>query len=452
MSIESKIAPANDPDGTYYLDIDPEKIAKSSTLEKLYIKGGNELNGTIQISGAKNAALKLMCASLLTDEPLELVNMPVHLGDIRTLAGVLDYIGAQVSMRSDGLAILHTKEIEKPEAPYDLVRKMRASVLVLGPMLARKKRAIVSLPGGCAIGSRPVDYHIEGLRAMGADIRIEQGNIIALAPNGLKGAEYSFPRISHTGTENLMMAATLAQGTTILNNCAREPEVEDLGNCLIAMGAEIEGLGTNRIVIHGKPALHGARHTVLSDRIETGTWMIAVGLTGGNITLERASLDHLGALLGPLAEAGVHIEEQKDGRIKVWRNGKRLKSIDIMTEPYPGFPTDLQAQMMTLLTLAEGAGMITETIFENRFMHVPELNRMGANIHIQGNSAIIRGVEELHGTTVMATDLRASVALVLAGLAAQGETILDRVYHLDRGYENIVDKLTACGADIIRRD
>lgn len=437
--------------GAKYLTIHPEEISKASKLDKLRIKGGKELRGEIQVSGAKNAALKLMCASLLTDQELRLENMPVHLGDIKTLAAVLNYIGVDVALRSDGIASLRAGDIQNPEAPYDLVRKMRASVLVLGPMLARYGKAKVSLPGGCAIGTRPVDFHIEGLKAMGADIRIEQGNIIAKAPEGgLKGAEYTFPRVSHTGTENLMMAATLAEGTTVLNNCAREPEVSDLGHCLIAMGARIEGLGTNRITIHGSRELKGTTHQVIDDRIETGTWLIAVGLTGGEMILKNASLAHLTALLGPLSEAGVHVEQLEKGDIKVWRNGRRLKGIDIMTEPYPGFPTDLQAQMMALLTMSEGAGMITETIFENRFMHVPELNRMGANIHVQGNSAIIRGVSQLHGTTVMATDLRASVALVLAGLVAQGETILDRVYHLDRGYEQMVEKLQALGADVER--
>ena len=441
---------ANDANPDDYIVIDPTAMAKTSKLEKLRIRGGNELKGHIEISGAKNAALKLMCASLLTDELLVLDNMPVNLGDIKTLAGVLQHIGVQVGLRKDGTAFLHAQNITRPEAPYDLVRKMRASILVLGPLLARHKKAIVSLPGGCAIGTRPVDFHIEGLKAMGADIVIEKGNIIANAPQGLKAAHYTFPRVSHTGTENLMMAATLAQGTTILSNCAREPEVSDLGKCLIAMGAQIEGLGTNQITIHGKAALKGTKHAVLPDRIETGTWLIAVGLTGGELVLEKASLNHLKSLLGPLSDAGVHVEEIDKTTVKVWRNGRRLKGIDIMTEPYPGFPTDLQAQMMTLLTKAEGAGMITETIFENRFMHVPELNRMGAHIHVQGNSAIIRGVEQLHGASVMATDLRASVALVLAGLAAKGETILDRVYHLDRGYENIVKKLSAVGADIER--
>ena len=453
IAMKDKAMPANDPGNNSdadVIDIDPAMIAKTSPLDKLLIRGGNELHGTIPISGAKNAALKLMCATLLTDQKITFYNMPVHLGDIQTLAGVLQHIGVDVVLRKDGLATMQATSIQRPEAPYDLVRKMRASILVLGPLLARNNEAIVSLPGGCAIGTRPVDFHIEGLKAMGAEITIDAGNIVAKAPDGLKGAKYTFPRVSHTGTENLMMAATLAEGRTVLGNCAKEPEVSDLGECLISMGAEIEGLGTNQITIHGKPSLEGTTHSVLSDRIETGTWLIAVGLTGGELVLEKTSLKHLKSLLGPLSEAGVHIEEMGGDRIKVWRNGRRLKGIDIMTEPYPGFPTDLQAQMMTLLTKADGAGMITETIFENRFMHVPELNRMGANIHVQGNSAIIRGVRKLTGATVMATDLRASVALVLAGLVAEGETILDRVYHLDRGYEKIVDKLTAVGADIKR--
>ncbi|MCB9989596.1 MAG: UDP-N-acetylglucosamine 1-carboxyvinyltransferase [Rhodospirillales bacterium] len=418
-------------------------------MEKICIRGGKRLEGTIAISGAKNAALKLMCAALLTDETLQLTNMPVTLGDIRTLGGVLQHIGAVVALRSDNVGIIRAREITTPVAPYDLVRKMRASIMVLGPLLARHHEAVVSLPGGCAIGTRPVDFHIEGLRAMGADIIIEDGYIKAKAPGGLKGAHYTFPKVSHTGTENLMMAATLAEGTTILSNAAREPEVEDLGNCLIAMGAKIEGLGTPKITIHGVKKLHGATHQVIADRIETGTFMVAVGLTGGKLRLKNTRLDLLAALVGPLEEAGVIIEE--DGNdIIVSRNGHRLKGIDIMTEPYPGFPTDMQAQFMTMLALSEGAGMVTETIFENRFMHVPELCRMGANITVHGGSAIVRGVEKLTGAEVMATDLRASVALVLAGLVAEGETTVNRVYHLDRGYENIVGKLTACGADIER--
>lgn len=425
-------------------------LLKSSGLEAIRIRGGQSLNGTIEISGAKNAALKLMCATLLTDQPLQLTNMPVTLGDIRTLAGVLAHIGTTVALRADGVAIFHTPEIKTPVAPYDLVRKMRASILVLGPLLARNHYAEVSLPGGCALGTRPVDFHIEGLRAMGAEITLEDGYIKARAPaGGLRGARYAFPKISHTGTENLMMAASLARGETILDNAAREPEVSNLAECLIAMGAKIEGHGTSRIVIQGVPALGGAVHPVLPDRIETGTWMIAVGLTGGALRLKNTSLDHLTALLGPLAQAGVDIRTE-GGDILVTRAGGRIRGIDIMTEPYPGFPTDLQAQMMTMLTLCEGAGMVTETIFENRFMHVPELCRMGANITVHGSSALVRGVEKLKGAEVMATDLRASVSLVLAGLVAEGTTTVNRIYHLDRGYERIVEKLAGCGAVIER--
>ncbi len=423
---------------------------KSSGLEKIVVRGGNQLNGEIAIRGAKNAALKLMCAALLTEEPLQLTNMPVSLGDIQTMATLLQHIGVTVAMRDDGVAVMRAGQIKDPRAPYDLVRKMRSSIMVLGPLLARNGLAEVSLPGGCAIGTRPVDFHIEGLRAMGAEIILEDGYIKAKAPEGLKGATYTFPKVSHTGTENLMMAATLAKGTTVLNNTAREPEVSDLAECLIAMGAQIEGHGTSRITITGVPALKSATHDVIADRIETGTYMIAVGLTGGELRLKHTSIEHLGSLMGPLTEAGVDIRQDGDDVIAK-RNGHRPKGIDIMTEPHPGFPTDLQAQFMAMLTLCDGAGMITETIFENRFMHVPELNRMGANITVQGNSAIIRGVETLKGAEVMATDLRASVALVLAGLVAEGETTINRIYHLERGYENIVDKLRACGAEIDKK-
>ncbi len=429
--------------------IPPVEI-KPSGLEALRIRGGQSLNGTIAVSGAKNAALKLMCATLLTDQPLQLTNMPVTLGDIRTLAGVLQHIGTNVALRADGVALFHTPDIRTPVAPYDLVRMMRASILVLGPLLARNGYAEVSLPGGCALGTRPVDFHIEGLRAMGADIVLEDGYIKARAPTGgLRGAAYAFPKVSHTGTENLMMAATLARGQTVLDNAAREPEVSNLAECLIAMGAHIEGHGTSRIVVQGVQNLGGATHAVLPDRIETGTWMIAAGLTGGSLRLTNASLTHLAALLGPLARAGVEVV-QEGGDILVKRKNGRIRGTDIMTEPYPGFPTDLQAQMMTMLTLCEGAGMVTETIFENRFMHVPELCRMGADITVHGSSALVRGVETLKGAEVMATDLRASVSLVLAGLVAEGETVVNRIYHLDRGYERIVEKLSGCGAVIER--
>lgn len=432
------------------MDMPEQKPAiKPSGLDKIRVSGGRQLNGTISVSGAKNAALPLMCTSLLTEDPIQFLNAPVSLVDIRTLCAVLQEIGTQVMIRNDGSALLQTKEIKSFSAPYDLVRKMRASVLVLGPLLARHGAAEVSLPGGCAIGTRPVDLHIDGLKAMGAKILLEDGYIKAAAPNGLTGAHINFPKVSVGATENLMMAATLAKGTTTLSNAAREPEIIDLGECLIRMGARITGLGTPEITIQGVEKLGGATHPVLADRIETGTYMIAVALTGGELRLKNTRLDHLTALVSPLEEAGVTIE-QSGNDIIVSRNGSPLKGTDIMTEPYPGFPTDLQAQFMTMLTLCEGAGMVTETIFENRFMHVPELCRMGANIRVQGKSAIIRGVEKLNGAEVMATDLRASASLILAALVAHGDTTINRIYHLDRGYENIVEKLSKCGAKIER--
>ncbi len=390
-----------------------------------------------------------MCACILSAEPLQLENLPISLGDIKTLSSVLETLGTRIAIREDGVGVLHAKEIASHIAPYELVRKMRASILVLGPLLARVGKAEVSLPGGCAIGTRPVDLHIDGLIKMGAEIEIEGGYIKADVPNGLKGASITFPKVSVGATENLMMAATLAEGVTTLHNAAREPEIVDLGECLIKMGARIEGLGSDKIIITGVKALHGATHSVVADRIETGTWMIGVCLTGGEVRLKKARLDHLTSLIAPLEEAGLKISED-GGDIIVSRNDTPLRGTDIMTEPYPGFPTDLQAQFMTMLTLCDGAGMVTETIFENRFMHVPELCRMGADIRPQGHSAIIRGVKTLKGAEVMATDLRASVALVLAALVAEGETIVNRIYHLDRGYENIVDKLGKVGAKIER--
>ncbi len=423
---------------------------KTSTLDKLRVRGGNRLNGDIPISGAKNAGLKHMCAALLTDQPVQFTNMPVTLGDVRTLSEVLDYLGMRVALRSDGVAMLHTPTIKTTTAPYDLVRKMRASVLVLGPLLAREGKAEISMPGGCAIGTRPVDLHLKGFEAMGATIELDGGYIKATAPaGGLKGAHITFPFVSVGATENIMMAATLAKGTTILSNAAREPEIVDQGNALIAMGAKIEGLGTSEIRIEGVQSLNGVNHACLPDRIETGTYMCAVGLTGGEVRLKNTRTDLLASLIGPLRGAGMKIEQDGNDVI-VYRNGSNLQGIDIMTEPYPGFATDLQAQFMAMLTMCKGAGMVTETVFENRFMHVPELVRMGANISVQGNSAIVRGVSSLRGAEVMATDLRASVALVLAGLAAEGETIVNRIYHLERGYENIVAKLTNVGADIER--
>lgn len=426
-----------------------ENPSAKSGMDKIRIRGGQRLNGTITVSGAKNAALPLMCASLLSPEPLQLTNMPVSLGDIQTLGAVLAEMGVRVALRPDGVAVLHAATITAHTAPYELVRKMRASVLVLGPLLARCGAAEVSLPGGCAIGTRPVDLHIDALRRMGAEITIEGGYIRATAPHGLKGAEITFEKVSVGATENLMMAAALADGVTVLRNAALEPEIVDLGDCLNAMGAQVTGLGTDTITITGVKTLHAAAHAVIPDRIETGTWMIAVTLTGGKLVLQNARIDHLHALVDPLEKAGATIAATAD-TITISRNGKPLTGTDIMTAPYPGFPTDLQAQFMTMLTLCEGAGMVTETIFENRFMHVPELGRMGAHITVHNGSALIRGVPHLTGAEVMATDLRASASLVLAGLVAKGDTVVNRIYHLDRGYENIVEKLGNCGAQIER--
>jgi UDP-N-acetylglucosamine 1-carboxyvinyltransferase len=417
-------------------------------MDKIRITGGRELNGTIPISGAKNAALKLMCAGLLTESTLRLENAPNALRDIQSQTDLMAHMGCRIERGGSQISIDAAK-INDFTAPYDLVRKMRTSILVLGPILARFGQAKVSLPGGCAIGTRPIDLHIKGLEQMGAQIRLDQGYIDAQAPAGLKGAKILFPKVSVGATENLMMAATLAKGETVLSNAAREPEITDLGECLVKMGAQIEGLGTDTIRIEGVKTLGGATHSILPDRIETGTYIIAAGMTGGTITLKNARIEHLSALIGLLCQAGMEIEKSGNDII-VSRNGLRLKGIDIMTEPYPGFPTDLQAQFMAMLTLAEGAGMVTETIFENRFMHVPELVRMGADITVQGHSAIVRGVDKLKGAEVMATDLRASVALVLAGLVAEGETTVHRIYHLDRGYEDIVGKLSACGAKVER--
>lgn len=405
------------------------------------------MNGDIRISGAKNSALKLMCAALLSDESLHLENAPNTLRDMKSQTELLTHLGCTVSTDNDLMA-LNAGNITSQTAPYDIVRKMRGSILVLGPLLARFGQASVSLPGGCAIGTRPVDMHIKALEEMGAQIKIEGGYINARAPQGgLQGAKILFPKISVGATENLMMAATRAKGTTILANSAREPEIEDLGECLIKMGAKITGLGSETITIEGTPHLNGARHSVVPDRIETGTYLMACAMTGGTVRLQNTRIEHLSAALGAMRQAGIEVEQ--DGKdIIVHRNGERLKGCDIMTEPHPGFPTDLQAQFMAMLTIAQGAGMVTETIFENRFMHVPELNRMGANITVHGNSAIIRGVEQLTGAEVMATDLRASVALVMAGLVAKGETTVNRIYHLERGYENITGKLGGVGAII----
>jgi UDP-N-acetylglucosamine 1-carboxyvinyltransferase len=424
-------------------------------MPKIKIIGGNPLHGEIPISGAKNAALKLVCAGLLASEELKLTNVPTSLRDMTTLADLLRYLGAEIDMNDDAktMSIRAVGGIEKTLAPYDLVRKMRASILVLGPLLARHGEAKVSLPGGCAIGSRPVDLHLMGLEAMGADIKIEDGYVIAKSPKGgLKGAEILFPKVSVGATEHLLMTATLANGTTTLSNAAMEPEITDLAECLVKMGAYIEGIGTNTLIIHGVETLKGAEHSVIPDRIETGTFMIAAALTGGDVTLTNTRANTLDSVTALLRKAGADVTISGD-KIRVRRQDdlKSMRGIDIMTEPYPGFPTDMQAQAMTMLTLCDGAGMVTETIFENRFMHVPELVRMGANITVQGNSAIVRGVDTLKGAQVMATDLRASVALVIAGLCAtEGETTVNRIYHLERGYEDIAGKLSAVGADIRR--
>ena len=414
-------------------------------MDRIRIRGGKPLYGSITIGGAKNAALPLMAAGLLTDERLVLGRVP-RLADIATMTALVAQHGVDVV--PDGRTLSIGGSITNTEAPYDIVRKMRASILVLGPLLARMREARVSLPGGCAIGTRPVDLHLKGLEQMGAAINLDGGYVNATAPGGLHGAHIVLPFASVGATENLLMAATLADGQTILANAAREPEIGDLAACLTAMGAKIDGAGTDRLVVQGVKSLHGAHHSIVADRIETGTYACAVAITGGEITLQGARSTHLGALMHALSEAGCEVTERDDAMTV--RRVDGLRGIDAMTEPYPGFPTDMQAQFMAVMSVAEGAAMVTETIFENRFMHVPELNRMGARINVHGASAIIRGVATLSGAPVMATDLRASVSLVLAGLAARGETVVNRVYHLDRGYEALEEKLASCGATIER--
>jgi UDP-N-acetylglucosamine 1-carboxyvinyltransferase len=416
-------------------------------MDRIVIRGGLPLSGAIPIAGAKNAALPLMAASLLTDETLVLANLP-ELADIRTMADLLAQHGVSVTPGSNGLE-LSARQITSTTAPYDLVRRMRASFLVLGPLLARCGEAKVSLPGGDEIGVRPVDLHIKGLQRLGAEVELAGGYIEARAPQGLKGAEIAFPSVSVGATEHLLMAASLADGETVLSNAAREPEITDLAHCLNAMGAQIEGIGTDRLTVRGVTRLRGARHSVISDRIETGTYIMAVAAAGGEVRLEGARLDHLEAVVRVLESADIRIQE-RDGGLLVRRSTGRIDGVDVMTEPYPGFPTDMQAQIMALMTIADGAAMITETIFENRFMHVPELMRLGANINVQGPSALVRGVKRLTGAPVMATDLRASVSLVIAGLIAEGETVINGVHHLDRGYERLEEKLAACGARIER--
>jgi UDP-N-acetylglucosamine 1-carboxyvinyltransferase len=414
-------------------------------MDKLAIQGGTPLEGEVAISGAKNAALPILCAGLLTSEPLLVSHVP-DLRDVTTNIKLLEVMGAHVQ-REGNKVFVDAGKVSELVAPYELVKTMRASVLTLGPLTARFGEARVSLPGGCAIGSRPVDLHIKGLQAMGAEITIEQGYMHAKAKR-LKGARIFFDTVTVTGTENLMMAAALAEGKTVLENAAREPEVVDLANCLLAMGAKIEGHGSDIITVHGVERLHGANYRVMPDRIEAGTFLAAAAATRGKITVNDVRADILDAVLDKLREAGASIKVNADS-IMLSMQG-RPKAVNVRTAPYPGFATDMQAQFMALNAIADGTGVVTETIFENRFMHVQELRRLGAQIDIQGNTAIVRGADQLEGATVMATDLRASACLVIAGLAAKGETIIDRIYHLDRGYEHIEEKLSKVGAQIRR--
>jgi UDP-N-acetylglucosamine 1-carboxyvinyltransferase len=420
-------------------------------MDRIAIIGGTRLTGEIPISGAKNSAIKLMAASLLTDQPLRLTNMP-RLADTRFLGRLLQRLGVDVQ-ESDGLdgpeTLLRTPEIVSAIAPYDLVRQMRASFNVLGPLVARAGHAKVSLPGGCTIGARPVDLHLKALEALGASIDLHEGYVYAQAPRGLKGGEIEFPFVSVGATEHTLLAAVLANGDTEIRNAAREPEIGDLAECLNAMGAKIEGAGTSVIQVQGVPRLGGATHAVIPDRIETGTYAVAAAMAGGDVRLTRTRSDFVEALLLKMEEAGVEIERAAHS-VTVRRGPDRLRAVDVDTQPYPDFATDLQAQFMALMTLAEGESVIRETIFENRFMHAPELARLGADISVHGGEARVKGVEQLYGAPVMATDLRASVSLVVAGLAARGETIVNRVYHLDRGFERLEEKLGACGAEIRR--
>lgn len=419
-------------------------------MDSILVKGGGKLNGVIPIAGAKNACLTLMPATLLTDGPLTLTNAP-RLSDITTMTELLQSLGVEVTSLQNGKVLaLSSEKITNHRADYDIVRKMRASILVLGPMLARDGHAIVSLPGGCAIGARPVDLHLQVLAAMGAELELRDGYVHAKAMGGrLTGAVYEFPIVSVGATENALMAASLARGTTVLKNAACEPEIVDLARCLRRMGAQIDGEGTSDITIQGVDRLGGATHPVVTDRIELGTYMLAPAICGGEVELLGGRIDLLSAFCEKLDAAGVSITETERG-LKVSRHGDRVRAIDVITAPFPGFPTDLQAQIMALLCTADGMSVLEERIFENRFMHAPELIRMGANINVQGGVAHVKGVTKLKGAPVMATDLRASVSLILAGLAAEGETLVSRVYHLDRGYEYVEDKLRACGALIER--
>ncbi len=418
-------------------------------MDRLIIKGGEPLHGTIPISGAKNSALKLMAACLLTDQPLTLRNMP-NLRDTRFLAELLGTLGVEVYWpKGETTCRFNAATLTSTIAPYEQVRKMRASFNVLGPLLAREGHATVSLPGGCAIGARPVDLHLQAFEAMGADLKIEEGYVKAAAIHGLKGAHISFRFASVGATEHAILAATLAKGTTILENAAREPEIADLANCLNTMGAKISGAGSGKITIEGVDKLSGADYDVMPDRIEAGTYAMAAAAAGGEVTLTGAPVEALGSLMSHMRRAGITVESDKD-TIRIARNGARLQAVNVETAPHPGFPTDLQAQFMALMSTAEGTSVIRENIFENRFMHAPELSRLGADIQVRGQEAIVNGVEQLKGAPVMATDLRASVSLVIAGLVAEGETVVNRIYHLDRGFERLEEKLSACGASVER--
>jgi len=418
-------------------------------MDSIIVKGNGPLKGQIPIAGAKNACLTLMPATLLSDEPLTLTNAP-RLSDIKTMSALLQSLGCEVSQLQDGqVLVMSSHDLDNHVADYDIVRKMRASILVLGPMLARDGHAVVSLPGGCAIGARPVDLHLKALEAMGAELELKEGYVHAKAPGGLKGGRFEFPVVSVGATENALMAATLAKGTTVLKNAAREPEIVDLAECLRRMGAQIDGEGTDTITIQGVDRLGGATHPVVTDRIELGTYMLAPAICGGEVECLGGRIDLLGAFCEKLDSAGIEVTETDKG-LKVARRNGRVSAVDVTTEPFPGFPTDLQAQMMALMCIAEGTSVLEEKIFENRFMHAPELLRMGAEIDVQGGTATVTGVERLKGAPVMATDLRASVSLILAGLAAEGETVVNRVYHLDRGYERVEEKLGNVGAHIER--
>jgi len=423
-------------------------------MDRIVIRGGAALSGRLPISGAKNAALALLPCALLTDQPLTLSNLP-RLADVDGFGHLLNGMGVSTAIAGGSpdefgrTMTLDATRISSTVAPYDFVRKMRASILVLGPLIARMGEATVSLPGGCAIGNRPIDLHLKALEQLGAEIEITAGYVKATAPDGgLKGGAITFPIVSVGATENALMAASLASGETVIDNAAREPEIVDLCRCLVAMGAEIEGIGTERLVVHGKPRLHGADYRVMPDRIEAGSYACAAAITGGELELVGADIDDMGAILASLRETGLHVSATADG-IRVAADGK-LRPLTLSTAPYPAFPTDMQAQFMAMLARADGASVLTETIFENRYMHVPELSRMGADIQVHGRTAVVRGVERLVGADVMATDLRASMSLVLAGLAAEGETRVHRVYHLDRGYERLEEKLSAVGAQIER--